>query len=53
MAFQTPKTVEEVLRQISEQKYLMPAIQHEFIWGTDEIVQLFDSLLRELPPMVF
>ena len=49
MAFQTPKTVQEVLRQISEQKYVMPAIQREFIWGTDEIVQLFDSLLRGYP----
>ncbi|TFD68496.1 DUF262 domain-containing protein [Cryobacterium ruanii] len=49
MAFQTPKTVEEVLRQIAEQRYLMPAIQREFVWGTDEIIQLFDSLLRGYP----
>jgi uncharacterized protein with ParB-like and HNH nuclease domain len=49
MAFQTAKTVEEVLKQIYNKDYLMPAIQREFVWGTDDIVKLFDSLLRGYP----
>ena len=49
MAFQTPKTVEQVLKEIHARKYLMPAIQREFVWGTDQIVRLFDSLLRGYP----
>lgn len=49
MAFQTPKTVEQVLKDIHARKYLMPAIQREFVWGTDQIVRLFDSLLRGYP----
>ncbi|OBF21632.1 hypothetical protein A5725_13535 [Mycobacterium kubicae] len=49
MAFQTPKTVEQVLKEIHARKYLMPAIQREFVWSTDQIVRLFDSLLRGYP----
>lgn len=49
MAFQTPKTVEQVLKEIHARKYLMPAIQREFVWGPDQIIRLFDSLLRGYP----
>ncbi len=49
MAFQTPKTVEQVLKEIHGRKYLMPAIQREFVWDTNQIVLLFDSLLRGYP----
>src|SRR5664280_996933 len=49
MAFQAPKTVEQVLKEIHARKCLMPAIQREFVWGTDQIVRLFDSLLRGYP----
>lgn len=27
----------------------LPAIQREFVWDTDQIIRLFDSLLREYP----
>lgn len=49
MGFESPKTVDEVLRRIFAQEYLMPAIQREFVWGTEKIVDLFDSLLRGYP----
>lgn len=49
MAYQTPETVEEVLKRIYSKDYLMPAIQREFVWGTDDIAKLFDSLLRGYP----
>jgi hypothetical protein len=49
VAFQTPKTVEQVLKDIHARKYLMPAIQREFVWDTDQIVRLVDSLLRGYP----
>ena len=49
MAFQTPKTVEDVLKRIYAKDYLMPAIQREFIWDANRIIQLFDSLLRGYP----
>ncbi|GAB3316248.1 DUF262 domain-containing protein [Geodermatophilus aquaeductus] len=49
MAFQTPVTVQEVLAGIHEKRYLLPAIQREFVWGTDQIRQLVDSLMRGYP----
>ena len=29
--------------------YLLPAIQREFVWSTDQIERLFDSLMRDYP----
>lgn len=49
MSFQTPRSVEEMLNAIHKRDYLMPAIQREFVWGTDQIVRLFDSLMRGYP----
>lgn len=49
MGFEREKTVEDVLKRIFTQEYLMPAIQREFVWNTDKIVGLFDSLLRGYP----
>lgn len=49
MSFQTPRSVEEMLTAIHKRDYLMPAIQREFVWGTDQIVRLFDSLMRGYP----
>jgi len=49
MSFQTPRSVEEMLNAIHTRDYLMPAIQREFVWGTDQIVRLFDSLMRGYP----
>lgn len=49
MGFESPKTVEDVLKRIFSQEYLMPAIQREFVWNTRDIIQLFDSLLRGYP----
>lgn len=38
-----------MLNAIHKRDYLMPAIQREFVWGTDQIVRLFDSLMRGYP----
>jgi hypothetical protein len=49
MSFQTPITVREALEHIHQHRYLLPAIQREFVWTTDQIVRLFDSVLRDYP----
>ena len=49
MAFQTPVTVQEILAGIHEKKYLLPAIQREFVWDQNQIRRLVDSLLRGYP----
>lgn len=49
MAFQTPVTIKDALRNIELNRYLLPAIQREVVWSTDQIVRLFDSLMRDYP----
>lgn len=49
MAFQTPRSIEDVLGAIHRREYLMPAIQREFVWGPRQIVRLVDSLMRGYP----
>ena len=47
MAFQTPITVKEAVENVHRKKYLLPAIQREVVWDTDQIERLFDSLMRD------
>lgn len=49
VGFESAKHVEQVLREIHAREYLLPAIQREFVWDTDDIIKLFDSLLRGYP----
>jgi len=35
--------------QYSQKKYLLPAIQREFVWNTFQVERLFDSLMRDYP----
>lgn len=49
MPFQTPLTIERVLDRIQAQEYVLPAIQREFAWNTDQVIRLFDSLMRGYP----
>ena len=49
MSFQTPITVKEVVDNIHKKKYLLPAIQREVVWSTDQIERLYDSLMRDYP----
>jgi hypothetical protein len=49
VAFQIPVTVQKVLEAIYKKEYVLPAIQREFVWDTDQVRALFDSLLRGYP----
>jgi hypothetical protein len=49
LPFQTPLTIEKVLDRIQSQEYVLPAIQREFEWDTDQVARLFDSLMRGYP----
>lgn len=48
-AFQTPLTIREAVESIHRKRYLLPAIQREFVWDNEQIVKLFDSLMQEYP----
>lgn len=49
MAYETPLTIAEVVKNISANKYVLPSIQREYVWDTVQIETLFDSLMRDYP----
>ena len=49
MAFQTPITIRQAIDHVHRKKYVLPAIQRELVWNTDQITRLFDSLMRGYP----
>ena len=49
MPFQAPITIATALERMHRHDYVLPAIQREFVWGTDRICKLFDSLMRGYP----
>lgn len=49
MAFETPITINAALDHIHRHEYVLPAIQREFVWRTDQIERLFDSLMLGYP----
>jgi uncharacterized protein with ParB-like and HNH nuclease domain len=49
MAFVEPISIKEAIDSVHKKKYLLPAIQREFVWGTYQIERLFDSLMRDYP----
>ena len=49
MAFERPITVREALGSIEEGKFVLPAIQRDFVWKPAKICALFDSLMRGYP----
>lgn len=49
MSFQTPITICEAIRNIEQNRYLLPSIQREFEWHHEKIEWLFDSIMRNYP----
>ena len=42
------ETINKVIDRLNKQ-YFLPAIQREFVWQPEQIVTLFDSILRGYP----
>ncbi len=49
MAFERPISIADAVQAINEQRYVLPAIQREFVWKPEQIIRLFDSLLKGYP----
>ena len=43
-----PVRISDIIRQVNRDIYL-PAIQREFVWNTDRIERLFDSIMADFP----
>lgn len=53
MAYETPITIKKAIDNIRKRHYVLPSIQREFVWNTDQIEMLFDSLMRDYPISTF
>ncbi|WP_222616637.1 DUF262 domain-containing protein [Undibacterium umbellatum] len=53
MAYETPITIKKAIDNIRKRNYVLPSIQREFVWDTDQIETLFDSLMRDYPISTF
>lgn len=49
MGFGKTHTIKEAINKIDNKDFLLPAIQREFVWSTEQIERLFDSLMRDYP----
>lgn len=49
MPFVEPITIRDVVENVYRKKYLLPAIQREFVWSTYQITRLFDSVMSDYP----
>ncbi|MFH5805817.1 DUF262 domain-containing protein [Alienimonas sp. DA493] len=47
--YQTGGTIKETLEAVQQTKYVLPAIQREFVWKPEQIARLFDSLMQGYP----
>jgi uncharacterized protein with ParB-like and HNH nuclease domain len=53
MAYQTAITIKTAIDNIKKRHYVLPSIQREFVWDTEQIETLFDSLMRDYPISTF
>ncbi|UOE49147.1 DUF262 domain-containing protein [Mucilaginibacter sp. SMC90] len=47
--FVNPITIKEAINNIVDRSYLLPAIQRKFVWSSEQIEILFDSIMRGYP----
>ena len=47
--YKTPITISDAIAYIDSRYFLLPAIQRKFVWKTDQIEVLFDSIMRNYP----
>lgn len=47
--FVNPITIKNAIDNIVDRTYLLPAIQRKFVWSSDQIEVLFDSIMRGYP----
>lgn len=53
MAYEKPISIQQAIASVADDEYVLPAIQREFVWDTEQIEMLFDSLMRDYPISTF
>lgn len=49
MGYLPPLSIAETLRHIQKGELILPAIQREYVWRPNQIIALFDSIMRGYP----
>ena len=47
--YQQGATIKDAIENIASNKYVLPAIQREFVWSGEQICMLFDSVMQGYP----
>ncbi len=47
--YQSGWTIKNALDRIASNEFVLPAIQREFVWSTEQICKLFDSVMQGYP----
>ena len=47
--YQTGGTIRDTLQTIQNNRFVLPAIQREFVWSPEQIARLFDSIMQGYP----
>jgi uncharacterized protein with ParB-like and HNH nuclease domain len=47
--FKNPISISDAIANIESRKFLLPAIQRKFVWSSEQIEVLFDSIMRDYP----
>ena len=47
--YQPGVTIKDAIDRIASSKYVLPAIQREFVWNPEQICKLFDSVMQGYP----
>ncbi len=47
--FKTPITISDAIINIEKRTFLLPALQRKFVWSSEQIEVLFDSIMRDYP----
>ena len=47
--YQQPRTIRDVIQDVSQNKWILPNIQRKFVWDKERISDLFYSIKRLYP----
>lgn len=47
--YQSPETIKNIIEKIGSREWILPGIQRHFVWDTERIINLFDSILQGYP----
>jgi uncharacterized protein with ParB-like and HNH nuclease domain len=51
--YEKPISIEEAIQSINRHHFLLPALQRKFVWSSQQICVLFDSIMRDYPINTF